>query len=42
MFRECSMYGEENAYRFSTELYVDERTILKEILRKRDWRGGGR
>jgi len=32
------MYGGENAYRFSTDLYVDDRIILKEILRKQDGR----
>jgi hypothetical protein len=38
MVGECSMYGGENAYRFSTDLYVDDRIILKEILRKQDGR----
>jgi hypothetical protein len=38
MVGECSMDGGENAYRFSTDLYVDERIKLKEILRKQDGR----
>jgi hypothetical protein len=36
MVGECRMYGAENAYRFSTDLYVDEMIILKEVLRKQD------
>jgi len=38
MVGECSMYGGENAYRLSTDLYVDDRIISKEILRKQDGR----
>jgi len=32
------MYGGENTCRFATDQYVDERIILKEILRKLDGR----
>jgi hypothetical protein len=34
------MYGAEIACRFSPDMYVDEKIILKEILRKQDGRAG--